>query len=61
MAVTLALLLAASATVQPADAPPPPAEPGAIVVQGQRVSEKQIRDFIRERLPGRGRPRQGSE
>ena len=52
MSIALALLLAANATLSPPpDAPLPPDEQSPIVVQGQRASERQIRNFIRELTP----------
>ena len=52
MSVALASLILASATMSPPpDAPLPPGEQNAIVVQGQRASERQIRNFIRELTP----------
>jgi hypothetical protein len=52
MSVAFASLVLAGATLSPPqDSPLPPGEPGAIVVHGQRASEKQIRNFIRELTP----------
>ena len=52
MPVGLASLFLASAIMSPpADVPPPPGEQSAIVVQGQRASERQIRNFIQELTP----------
>jgi hypothetical protein len=60
MSIALALLLAANATLSPPpDTPLPPDEQSAIVVQGQRASEKQIRNFIRELTPARPRGQLG--
>ena len=54
MPVVLASLFLASATISPpSDVPLPPAEQSAIVVQGQRASERQIRNFIQELTPAR--------
>ena len=56
MSIALALILAANATLSPPpDAPLPPGEQSPIVVQGQRASERQIRNFIRELTPARPR------
>lgn len=60
MPIALAsLILASAAWSAPSEAPPPSAEPGAIVVQGQRVGEKQVRDFIRELTPAAPRGQLG--
>jgi hypothetical protein len=60
MSVALASLILASATMSPPpDAPLPPDEQNAIVVQGQRASERQIRNFIRELTPARPRGQLG--
>jgi hypothetical protein len=60
MSIALALILAANATLSPPpDAPLPPGEQSPIVVQGQRASERQIRNFIRELTPARPRGQLG--
>lgn len=52
MPVALASLILASTTLTPPpDMLPPAGEQSAIVVQGQRASERQIRNFIRELTP----------
>jgi hypothetical protein len=60
MSVALASLILASATMSPPpDVPLPPEEQSPIVVQGQRASERQIRNFIRELTPARPRGQLG--